>query len=297
MLFRSSYDRVTSPLNSLVVSGIPTTTSSAVAFSSSYAQLFTTGASYSVSMSTLRSNTTQQNLLYNPDVTSRISIGFNQPLLAGFGRMANARFMTVARNNIGTADEVFRQQVMNSIAQLEDAYYNLRAFQENVQVTQESLAAVQKLFNDTQRQEAAGVASHLDVITAESEVASSQRDLLVAQTNLEQQETSLKQLLSKRNDPDLDAATIVVTDPLPEPRESDLPQLEKALSVALVNRPEIKEAANNLLNQGIAIQYAKNNMQPSLAVFGLYAGSGLKGDTKTQSAGAFGALGQTFDAA
>ena len=51
--------------------------------------------------------------------------------------MANERFMTVAKNDVGTADEVFQQQVITSIAQLEDAYYNLRAYQENVQVAQE----------------------------------------------------------------------------------------------------------------------------------------------------------------
>jgi outer membrane protein TolC len=294
--FSTSYDRVTSPLNSLVVSGIPTTTSSAVAFSASYAQLFTTGLSYSVSLSTLRQITTQENVLYNPDVTSRLSIGVNQPLLAGFGRMANERFMTVAKNDVSTADEVFRQQVITSVAQLEDAYYNLRAYQENVQVAQESLTAVQKLLDDTRKQEAAGILSRLDVITADSEVASSQRDLIVAQTSLEQQETTLKQLLSKRDDPDLDAAVIVVTDALPEPRESDLPALERALSAALANRPELKEAANNLQNQGIAIQYAKNNMQPSLAVFGLYAASGLQGNSKTQTSGALDALGQSFGA-
>jgi outer membrane protein TolC len=304
--FSTSYDRVTSPLNSEKVSGIPTTTSSAIAYSASYAQLFTTGLSYSVSLSTLRQSTTQENILYNPDVTSRLSIGVNQPLLAGFGRMANERFMTVAKNDVGTADEVFRQQVITSVAQLEDAYYNLRAFQENVQVAQESLAAVQKLLDDTKKQEAAGILSRLDVVTAESEVASSQRDLLVAQTSLEQQETSLKQLLSKRDDPDLDAAVIVVTDPLPQPRESDLPVLDKALAAALANRPELKEAANNLQNQGIAIQYAKNNMQPSLAVFGLYAASGLQGNKCSaasaacvatgQNSGAASALGQSFGA-
>ena len=245
--FSTSYDRVTSPLNSLVVSGIPTTTSSAIAFSASYAQLFTTGLSYSVSLSTLRQDTTQKNILFNPDVTSRLSIGVNQPLLAGFGRMANERFMTVAKNDVSTADEVFRQQVITSVAQLEDAYYNLRAFQENVEVAQQSLAAVQKLLDDTRKQEAAGILSRLDVVTAESEVASSQRDLIVAQQlSLQQQEASLKQLLSKRDDPDLDEAVIVVTDPLPEPRESDLPQLEKAVSTALANRPELEGSRQQL---------------------------------------------------
>src|ERR1700722_6110412 len=160
--FSMSYDRVTSPLNSLVVSGIPTTTSSAVAYSASYAQLFTTGASYSVSLSTLRPPSTQQNLLYNPDVTSRISVGFNQPLLAGFGRMANERFITVARNNVATADQVFKEQVITSVAQLEDAYYGLAAFQLNVQVAQESLAAVRQLDEETRKQEQAGIMSRLD---------------------------------------------------------------------------------------------------------------------------------------
>jgi len=232
--------------------------------------------------------------------------------------MANERFMTVARNNIGTADEVFRQQVITSMAQLEDAYYNLAAFQENVGVANESLKAVQRLYEETQKQEAAGVLSHVDVVTAQSQLAASQRDLIVAQTNLEQQETNLKQLLSKRDDPRLDSARIHVTDRLPEPREADLPALNAALATALANRPELKEAANNLKNQEIGIAYAKNNMMPSLAVFGLYASSGLKGNVVVPaqlqasaaataaaatgnsalvSGGALGALGQSFGAA
>ena len=86
---------------------------------------------------------------------------------------------------------------------------------------------MQKLLNDTRKQEAAGILSRLDVVTAESEVAASQRDLIVAQTSLDQQAAALKQLLSKRDDPALDAAVIVVTDPLPDPRESDLPALTR----------------------------------------------------------------------
>lgn len=292
--FGASYDRVTSPLNSLVVSGIPTTTSSAVAYTGSYAQLFTTGASYSVSLSTLRQNTTQENLLFNPDITSRLSIGFNQPLLAGFGREPNMRFIYVARNNVSTAQEVFRQQVITSIAQLEGAYYDLAAFQLNVRVAQESLAAVRQLYRDTQRQAQIGVLSRLDVVTVESQVAASERDLIVAQTNFQQQVTTLKQLVSKRDDPALDAADIVVTDSLPEPRETDLPELSLALEQANKNRPEVTEAQNNLQNQNNAIKYARNNLLPTTSVFAEYAASGLRGDTSHESAGALGSLGQTI---
>ena len=292
-----SWDRVTSPLNSVVVSGVPTTTSYATAVSESYAQMFRDGTSFSVSLSALRQSTTQQNTLFNPDVTSRFSVSFNQPLLAGFGRLANMRFILVAANNEKTADEVFRQQVIASIVQVEAAYWDLAAFQLNVKVAEESLSASRELYSESVKQADVGTLSRIDVVTAESQVAASQRDLIVAQTSLEQQATTLKQLISKRDDPALDNATIVVTDRLPQPQESDLPRLSNALATAQSNRPELRQAQNNLRNQDIAIRYTENNMKPSTALFGLYASSGLQGNTLLGTAGATASLGQSFGAA
>ncbi len=295
--FFTSFDHVTSPLNSVVVSGIPTTTSSATAMGSSYAQMFTDGTSYSVSVSGLRQSTTQKNTLYNPNVTSRLSIGVNQPLLAGRGKLYNERFMLVARTNRKTADDVFRQQVIASVAQVESAYWNLAAFQLNVQVAQQSLAVSQELLKETRKQEEVGTMSHLDSVTAESQAAASQRDLIVAQTNLQQQETALKQLISKVDDPELDKATIVLTDGLPQPRESDLPPLEEALRTAAANRPELSVAKSNLLNQDVAIRFTQNNMLPGTSVFGLYASSGLQGNNALVQSGLGDSLSQSFGAA
>jgi outer membrane protein TolC len=295
-----SYDHVVSPLNSIVVSGIPTTTSAATANTFSYAQMFTEGTSYSVSLSTLRQSTTQENTLFNPDVASRLSVGINQPLLAGFGFLPNKRFIMVARNNQGTAQEVFRQQVIASIVQVENAYYDLAEFQDNVNVTQKSLDASKELLAETIKEKEIGVLSNLDVVTVQSQVASSQRDLIVAQTNLQVQQTTLKQLISKKGNPELDAATIVLTDLMPEPSENDVPDAETAFRTAMTNRPELREAVNNLANQDVGIKYAASNVKPSLAVFGLYAGSGLQGNTLEENTikpgGAVGSLTETFDA-
>ncbi len=295
-----SYDHVVSPLNSIVVSGIPTTTSAATANSFSYAQMFTEGTSYSVSLSTLRQSTTQENTLFNPDVTSRLSVGVNQPLLAGAGFLPNKRFMIVARNNQGTAQEVFKQQVITSIVAVENAYYDLAEYQDNVNVTQKSLDASKELLEETKKEKDIGILSNIDVVTVQSQVASSERDLIVAETNLQIQETTLKQLISKQGNPELDTAKIVLTDRMPEPSENDVPNAETALRAAMANRPELKEAVNNLANQDIGIKYAASNVKPSLAVFGLYAGSGLQGNTLQdnvlKTGGAVGSLTQTFDA-
>jgi outer membrane protein TolC len=290
-----SWERVTSPLNSIVVSGIPTTTSYGTANSFSYAQMFTEGTSYSVSLSTLRQSTTQQNTLFNPDVTSRLSIGINQPLLAGFGTMANERFIIVARNNQSTASEVFRQQVIASIVQVENAYYDLLQFQQNVRVTQKELDAAKELLDETEKEKDIGILSNLDVVTAQSQVAASQRDLIVAETNEQQQEAALKQLISKQGNPQLDQATIVLTDPMPSPGENDVPEAAAAFRTALANRPELREDSNNLANQEVAIKYANSNLRPNLALFGLYAGAGLQGNTPKTTAGAADSLAQALN--
>ena len=94
-----SYDHVTSPLNTNVVSGIYNVTGSNAAFSASVAQLFSLGTSYSLTLSGQRQSSTQRNLLYNPAAVTRFALGVNQPLLNGFGRLSNERYIMVARNN------------------------------------------------------------------------------------------------------------------------------------------------------------------------------------------------------
>ena len=103
--FCTSYDRVTSPLNSLVVSGIPTTTSSAIAvFRVLRATVHHRLQLLGFAEHSAPEHHAAELFCTIPTSRSRLSIGFNQPLLAGFGRMPNERFITVARNNVATAD-------------------------------------------------------------------------------------------------------------------------------------------------------------------------------------------------
>ncbi len=292
--FNFSWDRVSSPLNTTVVSGIPNVTTYATAFSGSYTQLFPTGTSYFVTLSGLRQSTTQLNQLFNPAVITRLAVGFNQPLLSGFGRLPNERFLMVARNNRRVSEEVFRQQVVSTVVELENMYWDMAAHQENVRVAEQSLAVAQRLFEDNKIQAEIGTLAPLDVVAAEAEVAARERDLIVAQTNLQQQEARLKNLLSKKVEPELDAARIVITNQMPEPRDADIPELQNALTNALANRPDLRQAEGNLQNQTISTQFTTNGLLPRASVFGLYAGSGLRGKTVEVKAGAPGSLGQAF---
>src|SRR4029077_1462971 len=206
-----SWDRTTSPLNSLVVAGVPNVTTNTTSYRCRYTPLLPPGTSYFVSLNGQRSSSTQQNFLFNPVVATRMDVGFNQPLLSGFGLKPNLRFLLVAKNNENVAGAIFRTQLQATIQQVENAYWDMAQFQENVKVAQDSLAAAQRLYENSKRQAEVGALAPLDVVSAQSAVAASERDLVIAQTNFQIQEITLKNLLSKRIDPELDSAEIVTT--------------------------------------------------------------------------------------
>jgi outer membrane protein TolC len=273
-----SWDRVSAPLNNIVVEGTPVSTSYATAFSAQYSQLFPTGTNYTFSTGgTRRSSNT--NTLFNPSVSTNFSLGVNQPLLSGFGKLPYTRNLLIAQNNGRGSEEAFRLQVVSSIVAVENAYWDLAASRESVRVAEQSLAVSQKLLEDNKKQAEIGTLAPLDVVSSESEVANRERDLIVAQTNLQLNETRLKNMLARRVEPDLDAARIEITDRMPEPRDADIPELQSALANALRNRPDLRQQEVNLQNQHITEQYSDRNLLPSGSVFGLLGGSGLRGDS------------------
>ncbi len=289
-----SYDRVTSPLNSSVVSGIYNVFGQTTAFTTSYAQLFAPGTSYSLTLNGQHSSSTQQNLLYNPTSVTRFALGVNQPLLNGYGRLFNERYILVAKNNMQVADEVFRLQLINTVVAVENAYWDLAALQESVRVAEQALAVAEQLYKDNKIKLEVGTMSPLDVTSAESEVASRTRDLTVAATNVQFQEATLKNMLVKKVGTQLDAARIILADPMPEPAGGHIPELQAALANALEARPELRQANVNLRNQDISVRFTEKALMPGLSVFGFYAGSGLQGTSKTANSGLLDAMGQSF---
>ncbi len=291
-----SYDNVTSPLNSKIVSGIYDVSADNTAFTASYSQMFSLGTSYSLTLNGQRQTSTQQNLLYNPASVTRFALGINQPLLNGFGRLTNERYIIVARNNTKVAEHVFRLQLITTVVAVENAYWDLAATQESVRVAEQALGVAEQLYKDNKVKLEVGTMSPLDVTSAESEVAARTRDLTVAKTNLQLQEATLKNMLVKKVGPELDAASIVIKDPMPQPKPADVPEMEVALANAFETRPELLQAEINLKNQDVSVRFTEDALKPSFSIFGFYAGSGLQGSTVDKNSGIGGSFGQSFTA-
>ncbi len=276
--FSFGWDRRTTPLGTTVVTGVPFVTTQTTQYQTFFGQMFQTGTSYLVALGGQRSSSTSLTNIFNPQVSSNLLLGFNQPLLNGFGYRANSKFIRIAKTDVKIADSVFRQNVMTAIAQVLNLYYDMVYYRDNVRVAERSLALAQKTLSDNKRQVEIGTLAPIEVVRAESEVATRQQELIVAQTSLQQQQILLKTALAKQVDTDLAGVEIEPTDPLPSPKPDDIPPLDEALRLAAQNRPEIEQADLNLQNQDVVIKANRNALLPSLSVFASYAGAGLSGN-------------------
>jgi outer membrane protein len=276
--FSFGWDRRTTPLGTTIVTGVPFVTTQTSQYQAFFGQMFQTGTSYLVALGGQRQSSTSLTNVFNPQVSSNLLVGFNQPLLNGFGYRANAKFIRIAKTNAQIADSVFRQQVMTAITQVLNLYYDLVYYRDNVRVAERSLALAQKTLSDNKRQVEIGTLAPIEVVRAESEVAARQQDLIVAQTSLQQQQILLKTALAKQVEGDLAGVEIEPTDALPEPKPDDVPPLDEALRQAAQNRPEIEQADLNLRNQDVVIKANRNALLPSLGLFASYAGAGLSGN-------------------
>jgi outer membrane protein TolC len=212
-------------------------------------------------------------------------VGFTQPLLNGYGRRANSAQIRIAKNDLKVADSVFRQQVITTLGTVLNDYWDYLSDKENVRAKEQALAYSQKLLEDNKKQVEIGTLAPIEVVRAESEVATDQQAVIVAQTTLQQQAELIKTALARQVGPDLAAAQIEAEDKLPEPRPDDVPPLDEALRRAFANRPEIEQTELKFRDQDMTIALRRNGLLPSLNVYASYIASGLAGDQTICPAG------------
>jgi outer membrane protein len=270
-----SVDRASSPLNTLVVAGVPAVTNGTAVLSVNYVEAFPSGTSFTVSYAAQRQGSTQQHLLYDPAFTPGFTATVSQQMLNGFGFRVNRALIKVAENEQRIERESFRQQVITALAGAKNAYWDLVASREAVRAAEEALTAAQQLAENNRQQVEIGTMALLDVVTAEAQAAASQRDLIVAQTNAQYAELQLKAMFSKNLDDPLASAAIETVDPFPDPDDEGLPTTERAVAIANENRPEISIAQGNIKSQEDVLPFLHNALLPSFNVFALVSTVGL----------------------
>jgi outer membrane protein len=275
----SAFSHTTSPQPNLTQSLTPVLVSATHALDGSLQQGFLSGGSVTL---TYTDNYLFENAptdILNPSVAPKLSLTAQHNLLRGFGTAVGGRTITISKINLKTSDVVFKTQVIAIVANVLSLYYGLAADYEDVKAKRSALEAAQKLYENNKEQVRVGSLAPLDVTNAEAQVASSEQNLVVAQTNLQQQEVQLKNLLSRTGtaDPLLQTAQVIPLDRIVIPDKDDLPPLSGMVRQALANRTDIATEKANFEAAEVSALGTKNGILPTLVVFGGESHAGLAG--------------------
>jgi len=268
----------TSPVVNQVVYGVPSLQLNTGQFNLNYSQAFATGTSIGFSFNNSRQTTNSPSFTLSPTLTAAYRFTIQQELLAGFGFGPNLRYLRIARNNKKISDIAFKDQVIATVTQIENIYWDLVSAYEQTQVNEQSFAFAQQTLDNTKKQLQLESVPALDVMRAEAEVSRRDQDLTVARTSLQLQETLMKNAVTKSlDDPVLEAMRVIPTDRMQTVETQASAPIADLISAALHSRPELAESDIDLVNRQISRRAARNALLPSLSLVGFYSGAGLAG--------------------
>ena len=279
------FQRQSSPLSNNITTGASTSTSIPVFTQNttvgnvSYSQGFSPGTSLSVGFQNNRLTNNSTRTFTNPTINTSFTATLTQHLLQGRGRDLNTRFIRIAKNDKKIAEEAFQGQVISTVSQIQNIYWDLVNAYEDFKVKERSLALAQKTLSDNQKQVEIGTLAPLDVVRAQSNVASAEQDLIVSRTNLQLQQLFMKNALTRSlpSDPTVMQMEVIPTDTVQIPDQENLPPVEELIQTALAHSPGYLQQKITLQNSEINLKGANNGLLPIIDVFGFYGATGLGG--------------------
>ena len=234
-----------------------------------------TGAEFSLGWNNNKRDTTNAFTTFNPVYNSSLSISLTQPLLKGFKVDAPRNQLRLAKKSREISDVQFRQTIVNTVATVKGYYYELLFAIDNLAAAQKNLELAKKLLDENEIRVKVGTMAPLDVVTAQSEVAARETNVILAENALAEAEDDLKRAIFPQNDPAMWSTRVVPTD---HPTAEPVPvNIEAAVQNALQNRTDVVAARKGLERADYNLQYARNRLLPQLDLVGTYGGSGAGG--------------------
>jgi outer membrane protein len=271
-------DHATFPQSSPILNGVQSLQQNATTANFNYSQGFAFGTLMNLEFGNDRVTSNSLFGILSPEVDTRFRLTLRQHLLAGFGPGANMRFIRIAHNNREISDVAFRGQVIATVSQIQNIYWDLVNAYEDVKVKERSLELAEKTLSDNREQVRMGAIAPMEVMRAESEESTRNQDLLLSQNELQLQALLIKNAITRDlSDTVLASAEVVPTDTMSIPEQEPITPVQDLIADAQSHRPELAEARIDLTNREITRRAVANALKPQVDLIAWYGAYGLAG--------------------
>jgi outer membrane protein TolC len=277
LTFQGSVDHTTVQEANQFSYGVPVLKTNTIAVNSSYSQSFPIGTGVQITYLGERQASNGPYNAINPDLFSRFQAIIQQPILAGFGIATNERFIRIAKRNAQITDLAFKAQVIATVTQVANIYWDLVNAYEAEQISERSLGFANKNLSDDQKQLELQAIPAMQVMTDQSAVATAEGTLTVARASLRLNELLMKNALTKVDDPIIDEMPVIPLDLHGEPDPNADKAIDDLIATAEKKRPEVAIYKMQAEVQKQSLKDINSELLPTLNMYGLYAGAGTAG--------------------
>ncbi|MGB6742946.1 MAG: TolC family protein [Terracidiphilus sp.] len=277
LTFRGYVDHTVVQEANQFLSGVPVLKTNTIEVLSNYSQSFPIGTNLNINYLGQRVASNSPYNGINPTLYSNFAVTISQSLLAGFGVATNERYIRIAKRNSQITDLAFKAQVIATVTQVENIYWDLVNAYESEQISERSLGFANKTLSDDQKQLELKAIPEMQVMTDQSAVATAEGNLTVARASLRLNELLMKNALTKADDPTIDEMPVIPLDLHAEPDPNADKPIDELISEAEKKRPEVAIYQMQAEVQKQALKDINSELLPTLNMYGYYAGAGTAG--------------------
>lgn len=241
------------------------------------------GTSYSVSWDYVHTSSDSFLNSYNPVLQSGLSVSLSQPLVRDLAIDSARLQLASSRVNRAIADTRLRETLVQTVANVKSAYWNLVTAIANVGARTSTLDLARELVRVNKVKVGYGQSPPLDLVSAQAEVAADQEQLIIAETAVKEAEDVLRTLIFDTSDRSAWRVGLEPADSPPLGLAS--PDLEAAVTAALKDRTDLVRARKEIDNADLTVRFTDNQRRPDVRLNASYQANGLGGTQVLRTGG------------
>jgi outer membrane protein TolC len=277
LTFQGLVDHTVTQEENIFQNGTPILKNNNIEGLGSYSQSFPLGTNLFIQYAGQRLASNSPYDVINPTLYSQFKAEITQPLLSGFGLASNERYIHIAKRNMQITDLAFKAQVIATVTQIEDIYWDLVGAYEDEQIKERSVDFANQTLADDQKQLQLNAIPAMQVMKDESDVATSEGDLTVARATLRLNELLLKNAVTKSDDAQIDEMPVIPLDFKGAPNANASKPIDVLIAEAEKNRPEVGIYEQQAEIQRSNLKSVNSELLPILDMYGFYEGAGIAG--------------------
>jgi len=243
------------------------------------------GGNYRLDFSSIRLTTNNQFTALSPQYPTALTFSYTQPLWRGLKIDNTRRQIEIGRKNLSLTDAQFRQRAIDTITNVQRAYWDLVFALRSLQVQRDAVSVARTQLEHNKRLVTEGQLAPIDVVAAEAQISTYEQRVFSALEEVSRAENNLKNMIAQNQKAEIWSASIVPTDSV----ELTVPNvtLPDALKTAMENRPELQQSSVLQEINKIDQRYFKDQTKPAVDLVGAYGVTGLAGAVSSNGVNPF----------